>query len=49
MKSVEKIIYYMEYGINLLKWGITSLRSFPSISEKGKGDNGNASGRTTTE
>jgi len=36
MKSVEKIIYYMEYGINLLKWGITSLRSFPGFSEKGK-------------
>ena len=26
----------MEYGINLLKWGITSLRSFPNFSEKGK-------------
>jgi len=39
----------MEYGINLLKWGITSLRSFPSISEKAKGNNGNTSGGTTTE
>ena len=26
----------MEYGIGLLKWGINSLRSFPTMGEKQK-------------
>ena len=26
----------MEYGIGLLKWGITSLRSFPAFTPKEK-------------
>lgn len=30
----------MEYGINLLKWGITSLRSFPGFSQKEKPTDG---------
>jgi hypothetical protein len=36
MKGIEKIIYYLEYGVGLLKWGINSLRSFPTFQEKGK-------------
>ena len=47
MKSVEKIINYLEYGVGLLKWGIDSLRSFPSFQEKGKRIDGNASGTNT--
>ena len=29
MQSVEKVIQYLEYGINLCRWGVDSLRSFP--------------------
>ncbi len=29
MKSVEKAIKYLEYGLSLCRWGIDSLRSFP--------------------
>jgi hypothetical protein len=36
MNSIEKIINYMEYGIGLLKWGINSLRSFPTMGKKEK-------------
>jgi len=34
MKSVEEIIKWLEYSISLCKWGINSLRDFPSIPKK---------------
>lgn len=37
MKGIESAIYYAEYCISLLRWGITSLRSFPTI-QKTKSD-----------
>lgn len=33
MKTIETVIQYAEYSISLLRWGITSLRSFPVIQK----------------
>ena len=35
MQSIEKIIEYLEYGVSLSKWAISSLRGFPVWPKKG--------------
>ena len=50
MKTVEEIIKWLEYAISFSKWGINSLRDFPTFPKKGGagGDSlGNNSGKTT--
>ena len=34
MKTVEEIIKWLEYSISFCKWGINSLRDFPTIPKK---------------
>lgn len=35
MKTVEEIIKWLEYAISFSKWGINSLRDFPTFPKKG--------------
>lgn len=46
MKTVEEIIKWLEYAISFSKWGIDSLRTFPTFPKKGEASIGNTSGKT---
>jgi hypothetical protein len=47
MKTVEEIIKYLEYAIAFSKWGINSLRDFPTFPKKGQDGGNSVSGNTT--
>jgi hypothetical protein len=44
VKTVEEIIKYLEYAIAFSKWGIDSLRTFPTFPKKGQDISGNTTG-----
>jgi hypothetical protein len=46
MKAVEEIIKYLEYAISFSKWGIDSLRTFPTFPKKGQDGGNSVSGKS---